>query len=161
MNWGTLEEIEPCIQMIWRHEENGKIRNEPYKDQRGFWTIGIGTCLEAFPLLCAALESGGLVEIDDKTAMVMFTSRIDSCKKFIDNQFPKLGNGPRKWALIDMVYNLGEHGFLAFRKTIEHIDAGNWLEASKEALNSKWAVQVGRRALEIAWILRNDRLMPV
>lgn len=59
----------------------------------------------------------------------------------------------RKAALISMMYNLGEPRFKGFINMIAAINSSDWLEACKQALDSKWARQVKSRADEIADML--------
>ena len=53
----------------------------------------------------------------------------------------------RKIALIDMRYNLGPERFRGFKKMIAAIQGGDWTEAQLQALDSKWARDVGQRAI--------------
>ncbi len=59
-------------------------------------------------------------------------------------------NEARKAVLINMAFNLGFAGLMKFNKTIEHIRNGNFNAASIEMLDSKWANQVGSRAIELS-----------
>ena len=60
----------------------------------------------------------------------------------------------RQAALVNMVFNLGIHGFLTFTTAIGYMQAGNWDAAATELLNSKWARQVGERATRLAEQIR-------
>lgn len=51
-------------------------------------------------------------------------------------------------ALIDMMFQLGLTRFCGFKKTIEYLKAGNWKEAAREMMDSKYAQQVPKRAAE-------------
>jgi lysozyme len=59
----------------------------------------------------------------------------------------------RQEVLIDMAYNMGVGGLLGFRKTLGHIEAGEYAEASTEMLVSRWATQVGRRANKLSHVM--------
>lgn len=56
----------------------------------------------------------------------------------------------RKAVLISMVFNLGFKGFIGFRRTIGAVASGEYREAAKFMLESKWAKQVRSRALELS-----------
>ncbi len=58
-------------------------------------------------------------------------------------------------ALLNMLFNLGEPRFRGFKKMIAAIKEGDWKKAADEALDSKWASQVGARADRIAATLRS------
>jgi lysozyme len=49
-----------------------------------------------------------------------------------------------------MVFNLGMPRFKQFQNMIAAIEAGDWMEASDEMMDSRWAQQVGLRASRLA-----------
>jgi lysozyme len=53
-------------------------------------------------------------------------------------------------ALLNMVYNLGLTRFRGFKKMIAAVNQGEWDRAAEEAIDSRWARQVGERAMRIA-----------
>ena len=55
-----------------------------------------------------------------------------------------------KHALVNMAFNLGKSRLSGFTNTLRLINAGHYSEAATEALNSKWADQVGKRALRVS-----------
>lgn len=55
--------------------------------------------------------------------------------------------------ILDMAYNLGINGFFKFKKTIDFIFNDNLKEAATEMLDSKWAKQVPKRAMELSKIM--------
>lgn len=60
-------------------------------------------------------------------------------------------------ALINMCFNLGLPRLLGFKRMIAALEAKNYTLAAKEALNSKWATQVGDRAKDVAVMLREGK----
>ena len=56
----------------------------------------------------------------------------------------------RKEAVVNMVFNLGLTRFNQFKATIKHIENRDYELAGAEALNSRWAEQVGQRAIDVA-----------
>lgn len=65
----------------------------------------------------------------------------------------------RQIALTDMCFNLGLTSLLGFKKMIAAIQAEDWEQAAKEALDSLWARQVGVRAERIAEMLKTGRMV--
>jgi lysozyme len=61
---------------------------------------------------------------------------------------------PRKAALLDMAYDLGEAGVDEFAGMLRWLDADNYEKAADEMLNSAWAKQVPNRALADALMMR-------
>jgi lysozyme len=56
----------------------------------------------------------------------------------------------RQRVVVDMVFNLGMPRFKQFQNMIAAIEAGDWMEASDEMMDSRWAQQVGLRASRLA-----------
>ena len=55
----------------------------------------------------------------------------------------------RQAALVDMRYCLGGTGFRKFYKMIAALEAGDYLEAAEQILDSKFAGDVGQRAIDL------------
>ena len=107
-------------------------------------TIGVGR----------NLASRGLSSAE---AMLMLTNDIEDWQRGLEHTFPefKLFDQARQFALIDMRHNLGGDGLRGFTRMVAAIHAGDWQTAAKEALDSRWADQVGDRAITIAKMLRD------
>jgi lysozyme len=130
--------------MLIRHED---LKTKPYKCTAGKLTIGVGR----------NLDDNGIRKVE---AYFMLDNDIDEVigplkKKY--GWFERL-NAVRKAVIIDMAFNLGIPRFGAFKKTIALIESGQYEEASREMLNSKWAVQVGYRAKELSEMMRSGEL---
>ena len=64
-----------------------------------------------------------------------------------------IGNNPVPEVLgvvTEMVFQLGYNGTSKFKKTLKHINNGEYNLASKEMLNSKWAKQTKERAVDLS-----------
>ena len=61
----------------------------------------------------------------------------------------------RQWALMNMAFNLGITKLVKFKKMLAALKAGDYNLAAKEALNSKWSKQVGKRSNRISDVFRN------
>lgn len=110
----------------------------PYKCPTGHLTIGYGHNLER--------------GISKEVAELLLMQDIEIALKQVKNVFqfwPKLTDA-RLFVLVDMCYNLGLTNLGGFKKMIAALQAGDYTKAAKEMLNSKWAAQVGRRAVENA-----------
>ena len=51
--------------------------------------------------------------------------------------------------MIDIAFNLGATRLRGFRRALAAMEAANYKEAATEFLDSRWAKQVGGRALEV------------
>lgn len=117
-------------------------RAEPYRDTVGKLTIGYGRNLDDVGI--SEREAEELLRYDVKVAnselgIFYWYDDLTSC---------------RKRALINMMYNLGFTKFRKFEKMIDAFEAENYNLAANEALDSKWAKQVGTRAERIAELIR-------
>lgn len=56
--------------------------------------------------------------------------------------------------LVNMTFNMGIGQVSKFTRMLAAIKKGDWNEASKEMLDSKWAIQVGQRAQELSLQMR-------
>ena len=59
----------------------------------------------------------------------------------------------RKAVVLDMLFNLGLGRFLKFKKLISALNNEDYILASKEMIDSKWALQVGCRADELSCMM--------
>lgn len=118
------------------------LRLKPYRCTSGKLTIGVGRNIE---------DNG----ISEEEALVMLRNDIATSRRELSAYawFRQLDES-RQGAIINMHFNLGLPRLLTFRKMIAALEAGNYKRAADEALDSRWAVQVGERAVRIARILR-------
>ena len=62
----------------------------------------------------------------------------------------------RQRVLVDMVFNLGISRFMKFQNAIDALANGNYKGAAEEMLDSRWANQVGQRAMRLANAMEFD-----
>ena len=117
-----------------------------YRDSVGIQTIGYGRNID---------ERG----ISHDEAVLMLRNDIDDSVSDMNRVFPWVGelDDIRQEVVANMVFNLGIGKFSRFKKTIAHIRAGRFVDASKEMLDSKWARQVGYRAKELSMMMATGR----
>jgi len=109
---------------------------QAYECSAGYTSIGIGR----------NLDTRGITEDE---AMYLLNNDIDSVFKDLDKHLAIWRSYPleAKYVFIDLCFNLGIHTLLSFRKTLAFCELGEWEKAAAELLNSKYAKQVGRRAI--------------
>ena len=132
-------------EMIKRHEG---FRQFPYKCTAGKLTIGYGRNLT---------DKGiSLIEASKLLAYDISSAQIGVCGVFAFSA-AELGPIPQVVyrALVDMMFNLGFTRFKGFKKMIAAIKEKDWNLAADEMLDSKWAKQVGQRAIELAEMVRS------
>ena len=129
------------IDLIKKHEG---LRFKPYQCSEGHWTVGYGTNLETREITLGEAENWLKEEI----------LKVDA---LLRHNFPWLWcqTRNRKDALINMTYQMGFQGVCKFKKMITAFEKGDYEEAAKQALDSKYAKQTPSRANEIAEMIRN------
>jgi lysozyme len=134
-------------EQIKQHEG---FRLKAYRDSLDYWTIGYGHLLNKgdYPMIetIDKEEAQKLFETDFEVALT-------DAKKIFSDVWDNLSD-KRKIALIDMSFNLGAAKLSAFKRMIAAVERGDFERAANEALASKWAKQVGKRAITIAEQLR-------
>lgn len=110
-----------------------------YSDSVGVPTIGVGRNLRHKGL--SLLEREFLLNND----IADYTLEVCEALPWAMNL-----DDPRKEVLINMAFNLGTAGLLGFVKFLAALKAKDYVTASKEMLNSKWASQVGPRATRLS-----------
>ena len=136
--------LERIKEQLVRHEG---LRLKPYRCTAGRLTIGIGRNLD---------DCG----ISQSEAYVMLINDIMNCEKQLQAKIPDIYNGldeVRKSVLLNMCFNLGINGLLGFKNTLAFVKAGDWERAANNMLVSRWAKQVGRRAIELSELMRKGK----
>jgi len=88
-------------------------------------------------------------KIPRKVAELLFEQDFDGVLK--DYELMNLNLDPvRRAVILDMLFNLGILKLRGFNKTLEAIRSGDYEEAARQMLRSKWAKQVGPRAIRLA-----------
>lgn len=118
------------------------LRLKPYKDTTGHLTIGVGHNLDAKGITLAQ-------------AMEWLDEDMDQAESEMLKWIPWAASlsEPRQGVLINMIFNMGIYNVLEFKRTLAHVQAGRFAEAAKGMLDSKWAEQVGNRAIRLAKVM--------
>jgi lysozyme len=114
----------------------------PYKDIRGFDTIGYG-------FLVDREQGGGLpLPVAEFWLDYDLNLRIDLFRK----RWPPFEKQPLQvqTALINMSYQMGVAGVLGFKLMLKALARGDRAEAERQALDSDWAEQTPNRAKRVA-----------
>ena len=129
MNYQSL------IEQIKRHEG---LRLTPYKCTAGKLTIGYGR----------NLEDRGISKSEAEDMLLADVAEVEERL----HKFGLLGvdNDARRSVLINMAFQLGVSGLMKFKRFIAAYRAGDFVTASKEMLDSRWAMQTPNRAKELS-----------
>lgn len=136
--------------MLTRHEGR---RSFVYQDSIGAWTIGVGRNVDS--------NHGGVGLSADEIDYLLENDIISHAKELAANfSWYNDLDEIRQEALIDMHLNLGHPRFCGFKKMIAALEVGDYRKAHDEMLNSKWALQVGDRAKELAMMIWRGEYLP-
>lgn len=130
----------PFLTQDIRRDEGIKL--SAYLDSVGLWTIGVGRMIDA--------KAHGGITLEE--ADYLLSNDLKKVEAGLDAKLPWWRNlcDERQDVLVNMAFNLGIDGLLGFTNTLAQIKAGDYLGASKNMVNSKWATQVGGRAARLA-----------
>ena len=124
---------------------NEGFRNEPYKDSRGFWTIGIGHLITTKKDLPKEWKNAKLTDDEVKALFKEdYNKHLNEAKKL--PMYEKL-NEEGKLALLDLTFNMGTNKFneTKWPKFFSALENEDLDTAAQELENSKWFNQVGNR----------------
>jgi len=124
-----------------RRDEGTRVK--PYKDTVGKLSIGVGRNLDD-------------VGVRPDEIQLMLSNDVAGVVYDLDTRYPwwRKMTSARQNALANMCFNLGIVRLAGFKNMLAHLALGKYDQAADEALNSKWAGQVGERAQRIAELFR-------
>lgn len=125
----------------------------PYVDTEGYVTIGYGTKLSTKN---APLEYFTLT-VTEKSAKALLEEHLKGVQQYLFTKNLTHVNSARYTILTSMCYQLGSTGLDGFKKMWKAIETGDWEEASKQALDSRWSLQTPKRASRHAEVLRTGK----
>ncbi len=119
------------------------LRLKPYRDSVGKLTIGYGRNLD---------DMG----ISEDEAEILLGNDISEAIADLDRALPWWRGLPLplRRGLVNQCFNLGLPRLLTFKRMLRALESRDGALAAKEALDSKWAGQVGERAERIATLYR-------
>lgn len=135
----------PDAELIAQLKIDEGCRLTAYKDTVGVWTVGYGHAhVQPGTVWTQAQAEAQLIadvaEHNDKLADALpWVAKLDPVRRRV---------------LQNMAFNLGIAGLLGFKNTLEYVRTGQYDLAAQNMLASKWAKQVGQRAVRLAKQMR-------
>ena len=135
--------MQRLIDTLKRHEG---VKYYVYKDHLGYETIGVGRCIK---------QGVGLGLTHDEVDYLLMND-IQRCIEELDAAFTwfKDLTQVRREAMVNLCFNLGLTRLRKFENALAAMAIHNYEEAEDEFLDSRWAVQVGQRAVEVTEMIR-------
>jgi lysozyme len=118
-----------------------------YQDHLGYWTIGVGRLIDK--------RKGGGLRSEEISFLLHndIDDRIDALTRRLP-WFQDLDDA-RKGVLLNMAFQMGTDGLLAFKTTLELVRTGKYENAAHAMLQSLWAKQTPARAKRLAEQMRS------
>jgi lysozyme len=136
--------VSSIIEMLRLHEG---VETHAYKCTADKTTIGVGRNID---------PTGGIGLSSDEIDYLLAND-----VKRVNNElistfgWYKTVAQPRKDAMLDMCFNMGLPRLKKFNKALAAMAMGDYNEAAIEFLDSRWAKQVGQRAITVTDIIRS------
>ena len=132
------------VDTLKRHEG---VRSHAYKCSENMITVGVGRNLD---------ENGGIGLSDDEIEYLLMND-IERCDAELRAAYDWYENlkKPRRDAMINMCFNLGLTRLRGFVKALEAMSREQYDVAADEFMDSRWADQVGDRAVEVTELIRS------
>jgi len=132
--------IEKLTEQLRRDEAS---RATAYRDTMGLLTIGVGRLIDS-------RKPGAGLRPDEIDYLLKndIADRVAALQRALP-WFAKLDQA-RQGVLINMAFQMGTDGLLAFRQTLGLVRDGRYAEASEQMLKSKWAEQTPGRAKRLS-----------
>ena len=130
--------MDKLLAMLKRHEG---VETHAYECSEGKVTVGVGRNID---------QAGGMGLSDDEIDYLL-QNDIERVVKELAAEYPWFSDldDVRRDAMVDISFNLGATRLRLFKRALAAMETGNYKEAATEFLDSRWAKQVGGRALEL------------
>ena len=128
---------------------NNEGKHVVYRDPLGYWTRGYGKLVDP--------EERGAGLTEEEARYLLQNTLCDIWDELVE-RFPWVTDKPIEVqeALLNQAYNLGVPRLAKFKNMLWAIETDDGEHAFSEALNSKWAKQVGERAYRIASVYKDN-----
>jgi len=131
------------VEMLRKHEG---VETHAYKCTANKTTIGVGRNVD---------PDGGIGLTDSEIDFILANDVRRVNTELVDTfKWYKSLDAPRKDALMDMCFNMGLPRLKQFKKSLAAMKANNYELAATEFLDSRWARQVGKRAITVTDMIR-------
>lgn len=143
----TIGSLDDTKKMIIKHEG---IRDKPYKDSLGLWTVGVGHLIGDGKTLPEEYNR----TFTNAEIMKMFDDDFEHHAKAAE-KIPgyNKSNQPAQGALIDLTFNMGTSWYKKWPTFVKKLSEGDFQGAAEELASSKWATQVKSRAQTIIGLI--------
>ena len=122
-------------------------RSTVYTCTAGKFTIGIGRCIDI------SVSGSGITQAEAEYLLRQDINRFTAMTHGLIVTFDSIDD-VRQETLVELCFNMGPTNLGKFTKMLAAIDVKDWDTAAAELLDSRYAAQVGQRAITLANQLR-------
>jgi lysozyme len=119
-----------------------------YQDSLGYWTIGVGRLIDA--------RKGGGLSNEEIDYLLDNDIKAKTREVLLALPWAARLSEPRRAVLVNMAFQMGTKGLLAFHRTLGSVEDGHYGEAALGMLDSTWAKQTPARAMRLATQMETD-----
>ena len=122
-----------------------------YVDTEGYKTVGIGHMIkDDDPEWLRNLNPGESIKYPQMYKLFFedLSNAIQDAAIVFEDVWNDLPETVQE-VVVNMLFNLGRNNFLTFKKTIKAVYDNDWEKMAEEMMDSKWATQVGPRAVRL------------
>lgn len=140
----TCDKSDPVDRLVERLKIEEGFKPKPYSDTRGILTIGYGT----------AIGFG----ISQREGEILLRYRLVEKEKELTSAWPPYGEQPEaiQSALLDMSYQLGVHGVLAFHDMLAALARKDYEGAARAVEFSAWNQETPKRVKRVVTVFRSQ-----
>lgn len=141
------------------------LRLEVYQDTLGIDTIGVGRNLQDRGITKEELDALDIPNIDavyqhgitEADAMFLLENDVQIVEEELLKAHPCIAelDAVRQLVLVDMAFNMGVPRLCGFKKMWAGVHEGDFKTASREMLDSRWAIQVKTRSHKLAHMMHH------
>ena len=132
------------VEMLRKHEG---VETHAYKCTANKTTIGVGRNVD---------PDGGIGLSNDEIDFILANDVRRVNTELVDTfKWYKSLDTPRKDAMMDMAFNMGLPRLKQFKKSLAAMAKADYELAAAEFLDSRWARQVGNRAITVTDMIRS------
>lgn len=117
------------LKLLWENiKKNEGYKPMVYKDHLGFDTIGVGFKVSE-------------LHLDEDVCDIIGVRKLNKINGELVATFSWFPEMPQiiRMIMIECSYQMGVKGWSKFKKANKHLSERNWVKASEEMLDSKWA----------------------
>lgn len=134
------------VELIMHDEGTGPVKDGrlmPYRDSRGFLTIGYGRCIDK-------------IGISAEEAKMLLMNDLEEVELQIAKMWPWMLKQTeiRYQVMVSLVFNMGQREVCQFKKMLAFWEANDYDRAADELHASDWYMEVGGRGPKLVWMLR-------